>query len=44
VFALGIFSQVFHPVHDQTFFLDEEHKRKLKEEYRKYAGLLSVVS
>ncbi|XP_074303473.1 lysine-specific demethylase JMJ27-like isoform X2 [Silene latifolia] len=25
--------QVIHPIHDQSFYLYEEHKRKLKEEY-----------
>ncbi|XP_009765347.1 lysine-specific demethylase JMJ27-like [Nicotiana sylvestris] len=25
--------QVIHPIHDQTFYLTEDHKRKLKEKY-----------
>lgn len=25
--------QVVHPIHDQTFYLNTEHKRKLKDEY-----------
>ncbi|KAF6169226.1 hypothetical protein GIB67_013656 [Kingdonia uniflora] len=25
--------QVFHPIHDQTFYLTEHHKRKLKSEF-----------
>ena len=25
--------QVIHPIHDQSFYLTAEHKRKLKKEY-----------
>jgi [histone H3]-dimethyl-L-lysine9 demethylase len=25
--------RVIHPIHDQTFYLIEEHRRKLKEDY-----------
>lgn len=31
--VLALIIQVFHPVHDQSFYLTLEHKRKLKEEY-----------
>lgn len=27
--------QVVHPIHDQTFYLNERHKRQLKEEFGK---------
>jgi hypothetical protein len=27
--------QVIHPIHDQTFFLNERHKKQLKEEFSK---------
>ncbi|XP_057525606.1 lysine-specific demethylase JMJ25-like [Amaranthus tricolor] len=29
----NLLKQVSHPIHDQTFYLTEEHKRRLKEEY-----------
>lgn len=27
--------QVVHPIHDQTLYLNEKHKKKLKEEFGK---------
>jgi hypothetical protein len=27
--------QVVHPIHDQSFYLTSEHKRKIKEEFGK---------
>ncbi|GAB4826546.1 Lysine-specific demethylase jmj26 [Ancistrocladus abbreviatus] len=30
----SLVEQVAHPIHDQCFYLTQEHKRKLKEEYR----------
>ncbi|KAJ7558616.1 hypothetical protein O6H91_04G048200 [Diphasiastrum complanatum] len=27
-------TKIVHPIHDQTLFLDEEHKKKLKEEFQ----------
>ncbi|KAL0317999.1 UNVERIFIED_CONTAM: Lysine-specific demethylase [Sesamum angustifolium] len=29
----SLVDSVVHPIHDQTFYLDEKHKRKLKEEF-----------
>lgn len=34
--------QVAHPIHDQSFYLDEEHKKKLKDEYGKRCFLTAV--
>jgi hypothetical protein len=34
-FAFRIHWQITHPIHDQTFFLDEDHNRKLKKEFGK---------
>lgn len=36
--------QVVHPIHDQTFFLNEEHKRKLKDEYRKQCRFYHIIN
>lgn len=33
--------QVIHPIHDQTLYLDEKHKKKLKEEFGKKLRIFS---
>lgn len=37
-----VFDQVIHPIHDQSFYLTVEHKRKLKEEFGKYKMHLDI--
>ncbi|KAL0304414.1 UNVERIFIED_CONTAM: Lysine-specific demethylase, partial [Sesamum radiatum] len=36
----SLVDSVVHPIHDQTFYLDEKHKRKLKEEFGKIISFL----
>ena len=33
--SLTLSFQVVHPIHDQSFYLTSEHKRKIKEEFGK---------
>jgi hypothetical protein len=42
-FPLGIHWQITDPIHDQTFFLDEEHNIKLKEEFGKSILLCEFI-
>ncbi|KAH9603602.1 hypothetical protein KSS87_015978 [Heliosperma pusillum] len=35
---------VIHPIHDQTFYLSEKHKKQLKEEFGKDFFLLTIVA
>lgn len=34
--SISFIQQVIHPIHDQTFYLTVEHKKKLKEEYGRF--------
>lgn len=38
---MSCWPQVIHPIHDQTLYLNERHKKQLKEEFSKY-NLFSV--
>lgn len=40
--VLLLIIQVTHPIHDQTFYLTLEHKRKLKEEYGRLMDSQSI--
>lgn len=44
IFLLNFYDQVVHPIHDQSFYLNSEHKRKLKEEFGLFIDLLSIFS
>lgn len=35
--------QMVHPLLDQSFFLDNTHKMRLKEEFSKYTRVLSCI-
>ena len=35
--------QMVHPILDQSFFLDNTHKMRLKEEFSKYTRVLSYI-